>query len=263
VTVRAAAASDAEEVEEIIRYRLAADGVEAEMEQPVVSAADFDEFRKGKTIWAVRRSDAGVDKKLREVTRLRDARKILATPGLHLLVRGANESLSDDVSNLKRESKNAATSFEELANKAVASDAGLRERYGALAPFNDGEGVVFVDKATRQDFASYDGLFLSSSALVFNESKARLTEADVAVARAAHASLSAVVANPARFTSRPADAVTVLRGFAGQHRTIVPLLSSTACDAMTAAACAAARVHVLVRTGEGFACTLSEADFVA
>ena len=259
-----AVASDAgavDEVEEIIRYRRAAD--DAEMEQPVVSAADFDNFRRDKTIWAVRRSDAGVDKKLRQVTRLQDARKVLLTPGLHLLVRDKFLSLTDEVPILQRESKNAATSFEELANKAVASDAGLRARYGALTPFNAGEGVVFVDKRTGKDFASYDGLFLSSSALVFNESKARLTEAAVAVARAAHASLSAVVADPARFSSRPVDAMTVLLSIAGQRRAIVPLLSSTTCDAKTAAACAAARVHVLVRTGEGFACALADADFVA
>ena len=118
----------APEVEEIIRYRLADD--DAEMMQPVVSSADFDEFRKDKTIWAVRRLDTGVDEKLREVTRLLDVRKILATTDLHLLVRDKYASIPDDVSRLKRESKNAATSFEQLANKAVAANAGLRARYG-------------------------------------------------------------------------------------------------------------------------------------
>jgi hypothetical protein len=138
VTVHAPAAEDArDEVEEIIRYRLEVDN--SEMEQPVVSSADFDGFRADKTIWAVRRTEVGVDKRLREVTRLQDARKVLATPGLHLLVRGKHDFLSAEVSNLKRETKNAATSFEQLANKAVAADAGLRARYGELTPVNNGE----------------------------------------------------------------------------------------------------------------------------
>jgi hypothetical protein len=248
------------EVEEIIRFRLAADDVE--IEQPIVSAADFDAFCADKTIWAVRRTEAGVDKKLRQVTRLQDARKIVATPGLLLLVRFKDESIFDDVSKLKRESKNAATSFEELANKAVASDAGLRARYGELTPLNNGEGVVFVDKTTGKDFASYDGLLISSSTLVLNESKARLCEDDVAVVRTAHARLAAVVNNPRRFASRPAEIAPLLL-LNDQRRAIVPLLSSTSCDAATAAACKAARVHVLVRSGAGFECALAEGEFAA
>ncbi len=57
-------------------------------------------------------------------------------------------------------SKNAATSFEQLANKAVASDAGLRTRYGELEPVNSGEEVICIDMRTGKDYVGYDSLFL-------------------------------------------------------------------------------------------------------
>ena len=141
----------------------------------------------------------------------------------------------------------------------MAANAGLRARYGELAPVNNGEEVVFVDTRTGKDFASYDGLFLCADGVIFNESKAHLTVHDVAAVVDAHARLSAVVADPARFKSRPADVLLLMKVVKG--RAVIPLLSSSVCDAATAAAAAAARVHVLVQSGEGFACALAAGEF--
>jgi len=238
-------------------YRVADPSIECEP-QAMSSDADFADFVRGRTLWAVTEKPGGGQKRSM-ITNLASARRATAA-GAYLLLRELGDALEEDVSNLKRTRKNADTSFEQHANKAIAIDTSLRERYGELTPLNGGEGVVFVEKATRQDYASYDGLFISRSTLLINESKAHLCEADVGVARAAHARLTAVVEDPARFTSRPAEVVLLLEG-AGPRRAVVPLLSSTACDAKTAAACKAARVHVLVRSAEGFECALAEGEF--
>lgn len=238
-------------------YRVIDPDVECEP-HAMSSDADFEYFVRGHKLWAVTEKPDG-GRKRTMVTNLASARRAIAA-GAYLLLREPGEALEEDASKLKRTRKNADTSFEQHANKAITVNAGLRERYGELTPLNGGEGVVFVEKATRQDYASYDGLFISRSALLLNESKAHLCEDDVAVARAAHARLAAVVEDPGRFTSRPAEVVLLLEG-PGPRRAVVPLLSSIACDAKTAAACKAARVHLLVRSGEGFECALAEGEF--
>ena len=141
----------------------------------------------------------------------------------------------------------------------MAVDAGLRTRYGKLEPVNNGEEVVFIDTRTGKDFASYDGLFLCADGVLFNESKAHLTVDDVAAVVDAHARLSAVVADPARFKSRPEYVPLAIER--GEGRAVIPLLSSSACDDAMAAAAAAARVHVFVQSGEGFACALAAGEF--
>ena len=81
---------------------------------------------------------------------------------------------------------------------------------------------------------------------------------DVANVTDAHARLSVVAADTARFKTRPAGVPLHIKGCA-----VVPLLSSTACDTAVAAAAAAARVHVLVQSGAGFDCALATGEFVA
>ena len=250
----------AEEVAPPLPYRMADPDVECEP-QPMASEADFMHFVRGRSLWAVTDKPSGGGQKRSMLTSLASARRALAA-GAHLLLRELGDALEADVSNLKRTRKNADTSFAEHANKAAACDASLRARYGELAPLNNGEGVVFVDKTTGKDFASFDGLLVSTTALVLNESKARLCEDDVAVVRTAHARLAAIVEDPQRFSSRPADIPLILQSPV-PRRTIVPLLSSTSCDGKTAAACRAARVHVLVRSGAGFECALAEGEFAA
>jgi hypothetical protein len=226
---------------------------------PLASEADFVEFLHGRTLWAVHERAGGGATQRVVLTNLRAARNALTTPGTYLLLRDVGEVLATDVSNLKRATKNASTSFEELSNKAVAADAGLYARYGALAPMNNGEEVTFVDARTGKDFASFDGLFLAAhGAVVFNEAKASLCAEDAAGALAAAAKLASIVRDPARFPSRPADVAARIAG-----RAVVPLLSSATCNAATAAAAAAARVHVLVKTGAGFACALAEGEYEA
>jgi len=240
----------------LLPYRVLDPLVDAEP-QPVSSDADFDAFIRGRTLWAVR--DKGEGRSARTmVTNLAAARRALTTAGTYLLLRVAGDALEVDVSNLKRASKNES-SFEQLANKAVAADAGLRARYGELVPVNNGEEVVFIDTRTGKDYASYDGLFLCADGVLFNESKAHLTPADVEAVDDAHARLSAVVADPARFKSRPEYVPLAIER--GKGRAVIPLLSSSACDAATAAAAAAARVHVLVQSGEGFACAVAAEEF--
>jgi len=73
--------------EEPVAFRREGAGAAGALEtQPVVSDADFSDFLAGKTMWAVR-AEAGGEKKVRQVLRLDAARKVLATPGLYLLVR--------------------------------------------------------------------------------------------------------------------------------------------------------------------------------
>ncbi len=250
--------------EPLLAFRVQGCGGEEEAGlQELTSEAGFDEFVRGRSLWAVRVPDGGGVPLRTMLSSLRAARNALATPGVYLLLRDVGEVLAADVSNLKRAAKNASTSFEELSNKAAAADTGLRARYGALAPVNDGEEVVFIDARTGKDFASYDGLFVCARGVVFNEAKARLCVEDVAAVRRAHARLSTIVQEPERFTSRPAYVADFIAGRAGAGRAVVPLLSSTVCDAATAAAAAAARVHVLVKSGAGFACALAEGEYEA
>ena len=227
--------------------------------QALASEAEFGALVHGRTMWAVRELGDGGRPQRTMIKSLRAARSALTTSGVRLFLRDVGEVLAADVSNLKRAAKNASTTFEELSNKAAAADARLSARYGALAPVNNGEEVVFVDRRTGKDFASYDGLFTCArGAVVFNEAKASLCTEDAVGARAAAAKLAAIVRDPARYSSRPADVATLIAG-----RAVVPLLSSAVCDAATAAAAAAARVHVLVKTGAGFACVLAEGEYEA
>ena len=243
----------------LLPYRVLDESVETEP-QLLASDAEFQHFVRGRTLWAVRDKSEGGGSKRSMITSLRAARGALATAGTYLLLREGGDMLEVDVSNLKRAGKNASTSFEQLANKAVASDSELRRRCGELEPVNNGEAVVFVDKRTGKDFASFDGLFLcpDGGRVLFNESKQRLDKGDVGVVRSLFASLSMVCKDPARFPSRPADVSKLIAG-----RTVVPLLSCTACDAETAAVCVAAHIHVLVRNGDGFACSLAVGEFAA
>lgn len=243
----------------LLPYRVLDESVEIQP-QLLASDAEFHHFIRGRTLWAVRDKSEGGGSKRSMITSLRAARGALATAGTYLLLREGGDTLEVDVSNLKRAGKNASTSFEQLANKAVASDSQLRSCCGELEPVNNGEEVVFMDKRTGKDYASFDGLFLCADGkrVLFNESKQRLDKSDVAVVRSLFASLSMVCDDPARFPSRPADVSKLIVG-----RTVVPLLSSTACDAETAAVCVAAHIHVLVRNGDGFACSLAVGEFTA
>ncbi len=197
---------------------------------------------------------------------------MLASREKFLLVRDNYETPRDDVSMLKGSVKNASTTFEARVNKAILFDAALEERYGPLSPAAAGE-VVFYKRAaadgsgharqgkrSRGDaYVSVDGIFLGferatgARVAVFNEAKQHVAAADVTLVTAAREKLRDVLAAPASFESVPAGVVDVLEGC-----TLVPLLSCVNANATTAAACAAARVHVLERTAEGFVCTLAK-----
>ena len=229
--------------------------LEEAIPEPLASEADFDKFVRDRMLLAFHTRDDGSVKR-KEISSLRAARSAVTSPRVHLVLYDAGVMLEASVSTRSHASKIAATAFELVSNKAVAIDADLTARFGQLTPVNNGEEVVFVDTSTGNDFMSVDGLFLCKHGVLFNEAKAHLGQKEVAQALKALANLSFVAANPARFKSRPANVVELIAG-----RSIVPLLSSSACDVATSALAAQARVHVLAQTGEGFACAPAKGGF--
>jgi len=225
-------------------------------EQPADSEADFAVFLQGEQLWTAHTTGEGGERRGYKITSLASARKALAAPGTRLVLRDPSAALVEDVSGLKRHRSNASTAFEELANKAVACDAGLSGRYGALLAANDEREVVFRHATTGEAFVSADGLFLSKNgdvALV-NEAKQHLRTEDIGRVLATLAKLRSVQAAPAgSFTSAPDGLVPELAG-----RSLVAVVSSTNCSSETAAECRALRVHLLLRDGSGFRCLLAE-----
>lgn len=278
------AAADALAEPVLIPYRRAAgerpDDPDPEP-QPVASPEAFARFLAGKTMWAARAAPGGGETRGCEVLDLESARRALAAPGTHLVVRDRSEALDRDVDELKRHRHNMAVAFEELSNKAAALDWRLRERYGVLMPCNGGRGVVFKDARTGRDFVSVDGLFLADGGgvnsgagsgssgrggsgnggggggvAVVNEAKLNLRTNDVAKVLMAIAKLRIVQAAPAgSFSSAPEGLVLALGA-----RRLVALASSTNCAPETAADCRALRVHLQLRDGAGFRSVLANEE---
>lgn len=184
-----------------------------------------------------------------------DAQAVVAAQkGAYMMMSDPAVIMMSDISNLKSYRSHAASNFELLSTRSLASSNVLIDAYGTLTLLNGGRHVVFTDVTSCDDFLECDGLVTSStgSVVLLNEATIQAHVDDVERVAWAVDSLKEVIAAPMRYKSTPAGVIEKLAGLR-----IVPILSSETMSDEAMQACRDKGIPCNVRDDSGFECTLS------
>ena len=165
-----------------------------------------------------------------------------------LMLEAAGDLLQQSIVDLQGFVKNHSSGIEHQTTKAIVRDASLIDEFGPLQLVSDGRAVTFFNATTRMKALEVDGMVLSTSVLLVNESKAAPVASDAADAVRSVAILRDILRHPSRFSSEPADVLQTIQGV----ERIVGVLSGFTFSSAVLDACHDNNLRAVCTNGEGY-----------
>ena len=188
--------------------------------------------------------------KITEVHTLDEAMAVSSENGDYILRVLPNETLTDDVSKLKRNIHNVATGLEQQTTRAIERDAELNEMYGKLTALAGGHSIIFRKKNPDEKLPfelEVDGIVVNSVYLLANEVKQSPKEDDVVKLLERVRVLRTILSDPSSFVSEPFGCMALL----SEITQVVPVMSGYNFMPQVVDKCREKGVHVMRTNGLG------------